>query len=161
MYNTQECQSLEDKLGCPGATTTLLKAEASLKEVKRDILKVDWETCLSTASRHGSTAVAANISSSASWMKLWDMALDHGPRSTAALQALYSTLTSPRFGQNICSICETEAYFEHLCNQSHTHPQPRARHRSSRAQKCLKMHGTFFYFCAMPCLWLICTNFEL
>ena len=32
---TQECQSLEDKLGCHGATNAILKAEAGLKEVKR------------------------------------------------------------------------------------------------------------------------------
>ena len=87
-----------------------------MKEVKRRILKVDWDACLSTASQHESTAVAAKISSSVSWMKLWDRALDHGPRGTAALQALYRALTRPRFGQNVCSICNTqpvETYFEH------------------------------------------------
>ena len=112
----QECKSLEDKLGCLGATNTVLNAEASMKEVKRHILKVDWDACLSTASQHDSTAVAAKISSSVSWMKLRDRALDHGPRGTAALQALYRALTRPRFGQNVCSIWDTqpvEAYFEH------------------------------------------------
>ena len=67
----QECKSLEDKLGCLGATNTVLNAEASMKEVKRRILKVDWDACLSTASQHDSTSVAAKISSSVSWMKLW------------------------------------------------------------------------------------------
>ena len=112
----QECKSLEDKLGCLGATNTVLNAEASMKEVKRRILKIDWDACLSTASQHDSTAVAAKISSSVSWMKLWDRALDHGPRGTAALQVLYRVLTRPRFGQNVCSICDTqpvETYFEH------------------------------------------------
>ena len=85
----QECKSLEDKLGCLGATNTVLNAEASMKEVKRRIVKVDWDAYLSTASQHDSTAVAAKISSSVSWMKLWDRALDHGPLGTAALQALY------------------------------------------------------------------------
>ena len=47
--------------------------------------------------------------------------LDHGPRSKAALQALYRTLTKPRFGQSICSTCSIEldgSYFEHytLCH---------------------------------------------
>ena len=87
-----------------------------MKKVKRCILNVDWDACLSTASQHDITAIAARISSSESWMKLWDRALDHGPRGTAALQVLYRALTRPRFGQNVCSICYTqpeETYFEH------------------------------------------------
>ena len=88
----QECRSLEDKLDCCGATDAVLHSKASLKELKRNILKVDWDTCVSTASQHSSTALAAKVSSSVSWLKLWDMALDHGPRGTAALQALYHLL---------------------------------------------------------------------
>ena len=76
-----------------------------MKEVKRHILKVDWEACLSTAIQHDSTAVAAKISS-VLWMKLWDRVSDHGPCGNAALQALYRALTRPRFGQNVCSICD-------------------------------------------------------
>ena len=86
---TQECRSLEDKLDCSGATDAVLHSKASLKELKKNILKVDWDTCVSTASQHNSTALAAKMSSSVSWLKLWDMALDHGPCGTAALQALY------------------------------------------------------------------------
>ena len=60
------------------------------------------------------------------------MALDHGPRGTAALQALYRTLTRPRIGQdlNVCSICKielSESYFD----LPYTHSQPRAHHRLS------------------------------
>ena len=52
------------------------------------------------------------------------MALDHGPRGTAALQALHRTLTRPRIGQdlNVCSICKTElseSYFEHYSISIH------------------------------------------
>ena len=119
----QECKSLEDKLGCPGATNSILNTEASMKEVKRHILKVDWEVCLSKASQHDSTTVASRISSSVSWLKLWDSVLDHGPRGTAALQALYRVLTRPRFGHNVCPICKIEPeenYFEHhtICHTS-------------------------------------------
>ena len=52
----------------------------------------DWETCISTASQHNSTAVAANICRSASWLRLWDMALDYGPRGTAALEMVNITV---------------------------------------------------------------------
>ena len=126
-----------------GTTNTILKAEASLKEVKRHILKVDWETCLSTASQHGSTAIAANISSSASWMKHWDMALDHGPHGITALQALYSMLTRPRFCQSISSTCETESeetYFEHYTILIHS---PELVIEQTRAQKSLNCTALF------------------
>ena len=124
----QECRSLEDKLDCCGATDAVLHSKASLKELKKNILKVDWDTCVSTASQHSSTALAAKVSSSVSWLKLWDMALDHGPCGTAALQALYRTLTKPRFGQSICSTCSIEldeSYFEHytLCHTPIRNPQ--------------------------------------
>ena len=112
----QECKFLEEKLKCRGVTQSMLKLECSSREAKKLILKIDWESCLSTASQHGSTAVAARISSSVSWLKLWDMALDHGPRGTAVLQALYRTLTKPSFGKSRCSICDMEdvaSHFEH------------------------------------------------
>ena len=112
----QECRYLEDRVECHGATDNILNSETSLKEVKNRILMVDWENCITEASQHSSTALAASISSSTSWLKLWDMALDYGPRGTAAMQALYRTLTKPRLDQNTCAICgdrlET-SYFDH------------------------------------------------
>ena len=72
----QECRSLEGKLNCQGTTDSVLNSESSPKEVKKRILMTDWETCISTASQHNSTAVAANICRSASWLRLWDLALE-------------------------------------------------------------------------------------
>ena len=106
---------MEHSLDCDGVTDTVLNSETTPKEVKKHILKVDWETCVSTASQHSSTIVAARICSSTSWLKLWDMALDHGPQGTSALQALYRTTTKPKTGQN-CSVCGStveDTYFEH------------------------------------------------
>ena len=57
----QECRSLKDKLDCCGATDAVLHSKASLKELKKNIPKVDWDTCVSTASQHSSTALAAKV----------------------------------------------------------------------------------------------------
>ena len=111
----QECRSLEHRLDCDGVTDTVLNSETTPKQVKKHILKVDWETCVSRASQHSSTIIAAQISSSASGLKPWDIALDHGPQGTSALQALYRMITKPKTGQN-CSICDSvveDTYFEH------------------------------------------------
>ena len=59
----------------------------------------DWGKCLRDAQ---STALAAEIASSTSWLKLWDMALDHGHQGTVSLQALFRELTRPAFGSKPC-----------------------------------------------------------
>ena len=135
---------------CHGATDNILNSETSLKEVKNRILKVDWENCITEASQHSSTALAASISSSTSWLKLWDMALDYGPCGTAAMQALYRTLTKPRLDQNTCAICgdrlET-SYFDHY-TPSIIHPSIALKSSLTvllkRAEKCLTMHITSY-----------------
>jgi hypothetical protein len=114
----QECRSLEVKLDCYGVTDNVVGAVVSVKLVKKQILRADWEACLFAASQHQSTTVAAWISTCVSWPKLWDMALDHGEHGTAALQALFHTLTRPTIGQNTCPVCKTQqaeiSHFEHF-----------------------------------------------
>ena len=77
---------MEGKLSCHGFTDALLSVRSTLKEIKRHVLQIDWEACITDAS---STAVASRIASETSWMKLWDIALDYGPRGSSSLQALY------------------------------------------------------------------------
>ena len=63
-----------------------------------------------------------NIATNVSWLKLWDMALDHGPQGTNCLQALYRELTRPQFQKGVCHLCDTvfnSPYFHHYI-LSHT-----------------------------------------
>ena len=46
--------------------------------LEKQILRADWELCLTDTSQHQSTSRAASTSCSTLWPKLWDMALDHG-----------------------------------------------------------------------------------
>ena len=52
------------------------------------------------------------------------MALDHGTQGTAALQALYRTLTRPSFSQKPCPFCNNHStepsHFEHFIHLSYT-----------------------------------------
>ena len=74
----------------------------SPKEVKKSTLKVDWETCISTASQHNSAAVVASICHQCLVAETvgHGLALDHDPQGTAVtvLQALYHT---PTIGQGL------------------------------------------------------------
>ena len=68
------------------------------------------------ASDHSSTAIAAQIATNVSWMKLWDMTLDHGSHGTDCLQALYRELTRPQFQKGVCHHCGIAfhgPYFHH------------------------------------------------
>ena len=85
----QECRLLEGKLDCHGMTDNV-GAMVSVKQVKKQILRADWETCLTAASQHQSSTLAARISTCVSWPKLWDMAF-HRERGTAALHAVSDT----------------------------------------------------------------------
>jgi hypothetical protein len=80
---------MEGKLSCQGSTDALLSAQSTLSE------KYYREACTTEASCHNSTAMASRIAADTSWMKLWDIALDYGPRGTDALQALYDWGTVP------------------------------------------------------------------
>ena len=107
---------MEGKLSCQGSTNAMLSAQSTLREIKRDVLQADWEASTTEASRHNSTAIASRIASDTSWMKLWDMALDYGPRGTDSLQALYRELTRPQFQPGICHLCGATmdvSYFHH------------------------------------------------
>ena len=93
----QESLSLENKLDCHGATDLVLKADNNpqgLRGMKKLILDSDWKACLSEASRHQSTSLAAKITTHTTWPKLWDMALDHGAHVRHA--QLHSTVKQAR-----------------------------------------------------------------
>ena len=92
----RECRYLEEKLSCQGCTDALLSSQSSRREMKREILQTDWGVCITEANNHSSTTIAARIATSVSWLKLWDMAMDHGPHGTVCLQALYRELTIPK-----------------------------------------------------------------
>ena len=152
-----------------------------MKQVKKQILRAD---CLIAASQHQSTTVAAQVSTCVSWPKLWDMALDHGERGTAALQALFRTLTRPTIGQNTCPVCKTQqaeiSHFEQFVT-CHT-PIASSEfviYLLPRAKMCSYMRSIFYILhsfsihcifsiiyciytitCAMPPSGFMCINFD-
>ena len=119
----RECRYLEEKLSCQGCTDALLSSQSSRREMKREILQTDWDVCITEANNHSSTTIAARIATNVSWLKLWDMALDHGPHGTVCLQALYRELTRPQFQKGICHLCGT-VFNSPLFSLTHTSLQP-------------------------------------
>ena len=78
----QECRTMEGRLVSNNVTDALLSSMSDLCAIKKGVFQVDWLTCITEVSRHSSTILASQIASKTSWLKLWDMALDQGPRGT-------------------------------------------------------------------------------
>jgi hypothetical protein len=118
----ESCKSLESRFNCTGLTSQVISSDfsdfGSFTAMKKHVMDQDHSKTIAEASAHGSTSVAARIASEVSWLRLWDLALDHGQQGTAALQGLYRTLTAPSFGQSPCPHCSIEdyrqPYFEHF-----------------------------------------------
>ena len=127
----QKCLSLESKLNCHGATDLVLKTDNNsqdLRGIKKLVFESNWKACLSEASQHQSTSLAAKIATHTTWPKLWDMALDHGAQSTAALQALYRALTRPGFGQEPCPFCNDHSTKLEVFREDIPHAQFQCQH---------------------------------
>ena len=163
----QECRTIEGKLSSDGHTDALLRDTSSLNEIKRQVLQADWASCITEASHHQSTALASRIATEISWMKLWDMALDHGPCGTNSLQALYRELTRPQLKPDTCYLCGSHLdvpYFHHY-TLSHT-PLNDPEHVSTLSlmavRKCLCMLNIISSFGSLPCHFLAfsASNFD-
>ena len=75
--------SLESKLNCHGATDLVLKTDKNsqdLRGIKKLVFESDWKACLSGASQHLSTSLAAKIATHTTWPKLY-LYVGHGPGS--------------------------------------------------------------------------------
>ena len=121
----QECHAMEGRLVSNGVTDALLSGMSDLCAIKKGVLQVDWSTCITEASHHSSTIPASQIASKMSWLKLWDTALNQGPRGTNHFQVLYRELSRPQFKPDTCHLCGSQMnapYFHHY-TLSHTHLQ--------------------------------------
>ena len=93
----------------------------SMCEVSRKSLENQTGMSLSDAKHHQSTTEVAKIATTTTWLKLLDLALDHGVQGTAFLQTLFRILTHPTVGSKPCHLCEIDvqqvAYSEHYISQ--------------------------------------------
>ena len=150
----QECEALGGKLTCHGSTDALLTAQSSLKGITRMILKADWEACITKANPHDSTVVASCTVFNISWLKLWDMALDNGSHGT---NALYPTLTKPKFQSRTCCVCGTELEIYHYTLCHYTLCQPRAHYQLSLVCKYIITPNIIILLYAMNRVCTQCT----
>ena len=115
------CLFLENKLGLSGLTQKVKTSSISNTVVKKVILESDRKQRILLASSHESTSLASDVANTLNFLKLWDTALDYGPKGTSAIQRLYKEITRPIYGLKPCPRCDasdiTHPYFHHFIKE--------------------------------------------
>ena len=103
--------------------TTRIQQQASevdARELKKTIIAKDWNQTIQQALSHQKSKMVVEVTS---WMKIWDVTLDKGPRGTKFMLAMLFEITKPAFGCKPCPYCDMEeldsSLFHHLME---THP---------------------------------------
>ena len=81
-----------------------------VKSMKKEIVRADFDTLLSTATTHPSAKYVATVAKDTSWCQLWDLALNHGVSGSPSLQSLLKVLSQRIFKDSACSSCETSLH---------------------------------------------------
>ena len=126
VYNVgivQQCQMLESDLNTNVLSLCLKNPEdapATVKSMKTDIIKSDFEVLLSSAVTHPSAKYVATVAETTSWCRLWDIALDRGVQGTRGMQSLLKELSRQVFENFSCRSCSTSLskdslWFDHIC----------------------------------------------
>ena len=91
------------------------------RDLQKAILTADKAFLLKDCQTHQSLKhiTGPGIPSELSWLKIWDMAMDHGARGTKAALCFFSALSRPVFGDRLCPHCKLaiekdHTYLEHL-----------------------------------------------
>ena len=99
----KECRYLEEYFNTNFTSNILQNNEVCKKELKEVIFKNDWNQSLQKAHSHCSTIIIAKVAEVTSWMKIWDVTLDKGPRGTKSMLALLYEITRHFIGT--CQFC--------------------------------------------------------
>ena len=130
----QQCLFLEDHLSIKAVQACLRVPDmaATAKDYTKQLLTIDSNLSFEEADGHPSLKHILEVKERVSWLKVFDMALDHGSNGTQAVQNILKMLYVPLFGDRVCRHCGTHitrevTYAEHVtvcpsCNVTLTIP---------------------------------------
>lgn len=131
IYDTsiiQQCRMLEShtRTDCIGTCLSNLDTVSeTAKHLVKDLLKEDYNNLIADQTTHTSTKLIVCVANDTSWNRLWDLALDKGPKGTKIMQLLFRVLSKPHATTNFCIKCDhsvekTVNLFQHAIN---VHPE--------------------------------------
>ena len=77
-----------------------------MRSLRKRVIQADQSLLLDKAKEHPSQSLVTHVASSVGWMKIWDMALDHGPGGTTALLSILKLICKPVFSDTVCPMVE-------------------------------------------------------
>ena len=85
------------------------ESRPSLRQIRDLISKQDKQLLLDKCSSNDDTCLIADITKMVSWSKLWDLALDGGPRCVRSMWAFVRIISYPSYSNSACPICDTNS----------------------------------------------------
>ena len=85
------------------------ESRPSSRQIRDLISKQDKQLLLDKCSSNDDTCLIANITKMVSWSKLWDLALDGGPRCVRSMRAFVRIISYPSYSNSACPICDTNS----------------------------------------------------
>ena len=120
----QQCKMLESIIGVSLVNQCLHSPDDALALIstsKADILRQDeCNLMLNGHAVNHPANLVVRIADSVSWRKLWDTALDRGPRGTEQLQRIIYHLARPTYANFCCNLCGhpvDSSWLSHLCSE--------------------------------------------
>ena len=115
IFIVQQCYMLQSHTGIDCVSRCLDNVSETVKSLREEILKADYDALLKSQSQHLSTKFVAEVARSSSWRQLWDLALDKGTKGTTIMQLLFKELSRPKFGDNCCNVCNAPTVSDLNC----------------------------------------------
>ena len=107
----RECRDLEQHFHS-NFTEAILQREADTcphpREIKKDILSRDRDLRLAQYEGRADMSTVVEVERAIGWPRLWDLALDHGPKCIDGLRNLVRVITFPPHALSGCPLCEEE-----------------------------------------------------
>ena len=125
--SVRECRDLEQYF-LSNFTSAILQQEADTcplpREIKKVILSRDRDLRLEQHKGRADMSIIVEVERQIGWPRLWDFALNHGPRCIDGLRNLVRVITFPPHALSACPLCEEEnvprdSLLSHVLN-SHT-----------------------------------------
>ena len=115
MEGNEGC-SLTDRVFRLSTTET----EGVIRLIKSQVARADFQRLNDDVENGSSTSMLAQIREVVTWSRIWDQALDWGPKAVDDPRRLFRLLCMPLFADRSCPVCADQIplstnYFMHVC----------------------------------------------
>ena len=100
----RECLELEEHFETNFTQLLLTSNSESSRQIRDLISKQDKQLLLVKCSSNDDTCLIADIAKMVSWSKLWDLALDSGPKCVRAMRTFVRIISYPSCSNSTCPI---------------------------------------------------------